>query len=199
MVINEWSKVILIITLVYILPVSLFFYDLVPFYWRFHALILVAATIASIGYLYRFSVVELGFTSSQLRSAAKAIAVPTLATAILMSFYHAQQGARLDNSAYSWPFYLFFVGLSVPLQEFLFRGFLFALLTRLKLATWGQVVLSALLYSFVHIIYRDLPTLIFTFLFGLAWSVYYARFRDIYSIIFSHGLLGSIAILLGLA
>jgi uncharacterized protein len=199
MINNEYLKVILLINLVYILPVMLVLYDLFPFAWRFCTLIVVAAIIASIGYLYRFSAVELGFTSSQLRSAVKAIAVPTLATAILMIFYHHQQGARLDNSAYSWPFYLFFIGLSVPLQEFLFRGFLFALLTRLKLAVWGQVILSALLYSFVHIIYRDLPTLIFTFLFGLAWSVYYARFRNIYSIIFSHALLGSIAILLGLA
>jgi uncharacterized protein len=198
MVNNEWLKVIAIIGLFYVLPVVLFFYELVPFAWRFYVLIFVAVVIAMIARIYKFSAVDLGFINIQLRSAYTSIALPTFIIAILMIFYYYNNGARLDNSAYSWLFYLFFVGLSVPIQEFLFRGFLFALLTQVKVPIWGKILLSAVLYNLIHWIYREVPTITGTFLLGLVWGFYYARDKNLYSIIASHALLGSIAILLGL-
>ncbi|WP_370539376.1 hypothetical protein [Anabaena sp. FACHB-1250] len=44
-----------------------------------------------------------------------------------------------------------FVGVFSPIQEFLYRGFLFAIFKRAK-ATYVQIILSTLLDSFVHLI-----------------------------------------------
>jgi uncharacterized protein len=198
LVFKERQKVILIVSFAYILPVLLIFLGLVPFSWRFAVLILAAIVVVVIARLYRFSPVELGFTRNNLETSLKAIALPTLGFALLMLIYYIIQGTRIDNSAYSSPFYLFFIGVSSPLQEFLYRGFLFSIFSRVKLAIWLQITLSTLLYSFVHLIYRDLSTLVLTVIIGLTWGWYYAKFQNLYSIIVSHSLLGAIAILVGL-
>ncbi|ABA25141.1 Abortive infection protein (plasmid) [Trichormus variabilis ATCC 29413] len=195
---QERQKVILIVGFTYILPVVLIFVGLVPFSWRFAVLILSAMVILVIARLYRFSPVELGFTQKHLRASLKAIALPTLAIALLILVHYITQGTRLDNSAYNWTFYLLFVGVSSPVQEFLYRGFLFGIFSRAKFPISLQIFLSTLLYSCVHLIYRDVPTLVLTFIVGLLWGWHYAKFRNLYTVILSHSLLGAIAILVGL-
>jgi uncharacterized protein len=195
---QERQKVLLIVGFTYILPVLLIFLGLVPFSWRFAVLIISAMVILVIARLYRFSLVELGFTQKNLGTALKAISLGTLGVVLLMLIHYTLQGPRLDNSAYSWTFYLSFVGVSSPVQEFLYRGFLFSIFSKFKISEWLQILLSTLLYSFVHLIYRDLPTLVFTFIVGLLWGWHYAKFGNLYSIIISHSLLGAIAILVGL-
>jgi uncharacterized protein len=195
---KERQKVMLIASLGYILPVVLVYFKLVPFSWRFYILILAAFTILAIARLYRFSAVEVGFSKHHFKTALKAIALPTLASALLMLIYYYFQGSRIDNSAYHWSFYLFFVIVSSPIQEFLYRGFLFGIFSRAKLGIWLQILLSTLLYSFLHLIYRDVPTVIFTFIIGIFWGYHYAKYQNLPSIIISHSLLGAIAILVGL-
>ncbi|MDB9374889.1 CPBP family intramembrane glutamic endopeptidase [Nodularia sphaerocarpa] len=195
---KEQQKVILIVSLGYILPVLLIYLGLVPFSWRFYILILAAVAILAIAQLYQFSPRELGITKQNFSSSLSAIALPTLASALLMLIYYMIQGARIDNSAYRWPFYIFFVAVSSPLQEFLYRGFLFGIFSRAKLAIWLQILLSTLLYSLVHLIYEDVPTLLSTLIIGLFWGYHYAKYRNLYSIIICHSILGAIAILVGL-
>ena len=195
---QERKKVIIIVFLTYILPVLLVFLEIIPFSWRFYVLILAAIMVVAIAYLYRFSPVELGFTNNNSEKSLQAIALPTLIFTGLMFIYYLTHGSRLDNSAYQWLFYLFFVAISSPIQEFLYRGFLFAIFKRAKFTTWVQIILSTLLYSFVHLIYRDIPTLVFTFIIGIIWGWNYAKFGNLYSVIISHSLLGAIAILVGL-
>lgn len=195
---KQRQKVVLIVIFAYILPVLLVYLQLIPFTWRFYVLIFAAVAILTINRLYKFSPVELGFTKKHLLSSLKAIALPTLGCALLMFGYYFLQGSRIDNSAYSWAFYIFFVAVSSPLQEFLYRGFLFNLFTIAKMRKWLQILLSAFLYSFVHLIYRDLPALLSTFAIGIFWGYHYAKYRNLHSIIISHSLLGAIAILVGL-
>ncbi|WP_016949342.1 CPBP family intramembrane glutamic endopeptidase [Anabaena sp. PCC 7108] len=195
---KKQQKVILIVGLAYILPVFLIYVGLVPFSWRFYLLILAAVAILATARLYRFSTVELGITKQNFGSSLSAIALPTLASALLMLIYYMMQGARIDNSAYRWSFYIFFVAVSSPLQEFLYRGFLFGIFSRAKLAIWLQILLSTLLYSLVHLIYQDITTLLSTLILGLFWGYDYAKYRNLYSIIISHSILGAIAILVGL-
>lgn len=192
------QKITLIVICGYVLPVLLIYWQLVPFAWRFYLLIFAAVTIIAIARLDQFSGKELGFTTQNLQNSLRAIALPTLASAMMMVIYYTQNGSRINNSAYSWSFYLFFVFLSSPLQEFLYRGFLFGILTRAKLAVWLQILLSSFLYGLVHLIYKDIPTLLLTSLIGLFWGFHYAQYRNLYSIIISHSLLGAIAILVGL-
>jgi uncharacterized protein len=195
---QERLKVILIVGFGYILPVLLVCLDIVPFSWRFYVLILAAIAILVIARLYRFSSVELGLTRQNLGNSLKAIALPTLAFALLMFLYYSIQGPRIDNSSYGWTFYFFFIFVSSPIQEFLYRGFLFSVFSKAKFAIWLQIILSALLYSYLHLIYLDVPTILLTLTIGLLWGWHYAKYRNLYSVIISHSLLGVISILIGL-
>jgi membrane protease YdiL (CAAX protease family) len=58
--------------------------------------------------------------------------------------------------------------------------------------------ISTLLYSFMHITYWDLPTLLLTLLAGLFWRYHYSQFKNIYSTIASHIFLGVLAIITGI-
>jgi uncharacterized protein len=194
---KEKQQVILIVSLGYILPVLLVYYKLIPFSWRFYLLILAAIAILAITRLYKFSLVELGLTRQHLGISFKVIALPTFASVLLMLINYMVQGARIDNSTYKLGFYLFFATVSSPVQEFLYRGFLFAIFSKAKLAPWLMILLSSLLYSFVHLIYQDAPTLLFTFITGVLWGLHYASYRNIYPIIFSHSVLGVVAIVVG--
>jgi uncharacterized protein len=195
---KERLKVLLIVVLGFILPILMICLGVVPFAWRFHILILAVVLIWAIAQQYSLTLQELGLTHCRLERSLKAIALPTLASALLMLIYFALQGARLDNTAYQWKFYLFFVFVSSPAQELLYRGFLFSIFSRAKLGMGAQVLLSAMLYSFVHLIYQDIPTILITLLMGILWGYHYATYRNLYSVIISHSLLGAIAILVGL-
>jgi len=195
---KERQKVILIVCFAYILPVLLLFLGLIPFSWRFYVLILAAMVVVAIALMYQLSLVELGFTRNNLGKSLKAIALLTLASTLLMLIHYFTQGSRLDNSAYKWSFYLFFICVSSPIQEFLYRGFLFSIFSRAKFAMWLQILLSTLLYSFVHLIYQDIYILLSTFIIGIFWGWHYAKFHNLYSVIISHSVLGAIAILVGL-
>jgi len=195
---KERQKVIFIVCFAYILPVIIIFLEWVPFSCRFSILILAAIVILAIARLYRLSSLELGFTHNNLKKSFKVIAPSTLAFALLMVVYYFIQGTRIDNSTYKLAFYLFFVCVSSPIQEFLYRGFLFSIFSRAKFNIWLKILLSASLYSFVHLIYRDVFTLVSTFIIGILWGLHYVKFQNLYSIIFSHALLGTVAILVGL-
>jgi uncharacterized protein len=195
---QERLKVILILGFGYILPVLLVCLNIVPFFWRFYVLILAAIAILAIARFYQFSLVELGLTRQNFGNSLRAIALPTLAFALLMLLYYFIQGPRIDNSSYGWTFYLFFIFASSPIQEFLYRSFLFGIFSRAKLAIWFQIILSALIYSYLHLIYQDVPTLLLTLVIGLVWGYHYAKYQNLYSVIISHSLLGAISILLGL-
>lgn len=198
LILKEQLKVILIIVFVYILPVLLLFSGWCSFAWRFAILILINIIVILITRLYSFTLEELGITRNNLGKSIKAIALPTLVFSLLMLINYLIYGVRIDNSAYGLLFYLFFVIISSPLQEFLYRGFLFGIFNRAKFPDRLKILLSTLLYSFVHLIYRDIPTLLLTLLIGLFWSWHYNRFGNLYSVIISHSILGAIAILIGL-
>lgn len=195
---KEQQKVLLIVCFGYISPVLLVSFGFVPFSWRFYILLLAAIVVLIIARCYQFSLEELGLTQQRLGKSLNTIVPLTVVCGVCMGAYYLTQGARLDNSAYSWMFYLFFVSISAPVQELLYRGFLFGIFSRAKLPLWLQVLLSASLYSFVHLIYQDGLTLFLTFIMGLLWGYHYATYRNLHSIILSHALLGAIAVWIGL-
>ncbi|HXJ38353.1 MAG TPA: CPBP family intramembrane glutamic endopeptidase, partial [Bryobacteraceae bacterium] len=94
-------------------------------------------------------------------------------------------------------FYLFFVLISAPAQEFLYRSFLFAELRALRIPPKAIVAVSALLFGFMHIIYRDWVTVALTIFVGFIWAAVFNATHKISIVAFSHAALGVAAILSG--
>lgn len=95
-------------------------------------------------------------------------------------------------------FYLFYIFISSPIQELLYRGTLNKMFDYLNIGKTYKIILSATLYSFVHIIYRDPLILLFTFIMGLVWYKCYIKTNNLTGVSISHAILGIATIITGL-
>ncbi len=95
-------------------------------------------------------------------------------------------------------FYLFYIFISCPIQEFLYRGIFGYFEKNIINNKYIIILLSSFLYSFVHIIYRDILTCILTFIFGIILYLIYRKDYNIFGVSLSHIIIGILTIYLGI-
>lgn len=78
---------------------------------------------------------------------------------------------------------IFFVGLG---EEILFRGLIQNSLKKVMGRRWG-IFLAAVIFSVMHMTWRSVPELGFTFLVGLAFGIFYEKTGSLIGPIFMHG------------
>lgn len=178
---------------VYITPVVLLRLSVIPYRWRFCVLIAMAA-VAVIFATARYSAHGLGLRRPGLLQILGWAVIPS--ALLIAGVFWADLPHRL-LATQRLPFYLFFVLLSAPAQEFLYRSFLFAELAAARIPPVGMVVVSACLYSFMHTIARDGMTTLLTFVVGLIWATIFLRTNNFFIVALSHAGLGVAAITLG--
>lgn len=54
------------------------------------------------------------------------------------------------------------------------------------------------MYSFVHIIYKDIITIILTFIIGIIWFYLYRKDKNLFGVSLSHCIVGILTIFLGI-
>lgn len=140
---------------------------------------------------------EMGLSFNSSAKSMKDVTVLTVILGILGVFlYLTGIGGRFSpNETVS--FYLFYIFISSPAQEFLYRGALVRILTRLNASERSKMIVSSALYSFVHIIYKDFWTLILTFCIGIIWYRCYRKTNNLLGVCVSHAVLGIVTILAG--
>jgi membrane protease YdiL (CAAX protease family) len=85
---------------------------------------------------------------------------------------------------------LFFIALTAGVtEELIFRGYLLTRLEQLFKNNNVAIIVSSLLFSALHYKYGSLHELIFAFLIGFIFSVYYVKYRNIKAIILVHFLI----------
>lgn len=186
-----------VISFLYILPVVLILTKVIPFSDRFLVLTITGVLIIGLAMLNEIALADLGFNHQNLLPAIKDILPVTIISSVLMIIFYLNHGMRIDNTDITWYFYLFYISLSSPLQEFLYRSYLFNRLAQIQLNQGSIIIITAILYSFAHSIYQDLTTVLLSLIIGLYWAYHYNRFKNFYSITLSHTILGIIAILTG--
>lgn len=96
---------------------------------------------------------------------------------------------RVNNDSIDIYFYMFYVLVSCPLQEIVFRGCV-------KAIYGGQeneiqyIIVSALLYGFIHIIYKDALTFFGAAFIGIIWAFISFRTGNLVGPILSHMIFG---------
>lgn len=187
-----------LVALYYILPLLLWL-GVIPFAWRFQ--LLACMTVAMVVYdrWCGFGFKELGFRRDTLRESLflNVIASLLLIIFMLVSF---KLGLIRSPTIPAWRmFFVYYLVISSTSQEFLFRSSLFALMNRAHISgPMVQILVSAATYSFLHIFYKDLITLVATFLIGLLWGWTYYKYPNFWGVAFSHALLGATSIKIGL-
>ncbi|MGB7439857.1 MAG: CPBP family intramembrane glutamic endopeptidase [Coleofasciculaceae cyanobacterium] len=191
-------KTILLILAFYILPPIAIVLNWIPFSFRF----ILLTSVAPLMFFFRPSNhtknIDLGITKRKLRESIFAIIPITLLLALPIVILSLLNEPRVDNSGLSIYFYLFYVLISCPFQEFAYRGYLFHSLEILALGKWARIMIAAALYSFVHIVYIDSYIVVSTLLAGILWNIHYDKFRNLASVTLSHSILGTLSIILGL-
>ena len=94
-------------------------------------------------------------------------------------------------------FYIFYIFISCPIQEFLYRG-VFGYFDMNSKYNFLWIILSSLCYSFVHIIYKDILTCLLTFIIGIIWYMLYKKDKNLSGVTLSHMVLGVATIVLGI-
>jgi len=85
---------------------------------------------------------------------------------------------------------IFFIALTAGVtEELIFRGYVLTRLSQWFKNNTAAVIVSSLLFAALHYKYGSLRELIFTFLIGVLFSVYYLRYRNIKAIIVTHFLI----------
>ena len=189
------------VSLLSFLPATLIAVGLyIPF--TFHLLFLLFSFCATVLYcVYRgFRLGDLGIRSDNLAQSLKVKGVLTLLFTVtfgLLFYFRLIPGPFYPAVIVFIPFYLF---LPSPMQEFLFRGFIFAEMRASGVrSVWIFVLFSAFSFSFIHIIYGGWLTLALTFGVGLLWAGIYFYISNLVGFSVFHGVVGMLAVLAGVA
>jgi membrane protease YdiL (CAAX protease family) len=181
------------------LPPLLIFLGIIPFAYRYAVLLIVAAALALVA-LYRGTPArKLGLSSAGLKPSLAVNAALSLVVgaALLAAFWLGLMPP--PRTVDWWWFAPFYVLVSCLAQEFICRGFLFAEMERRGVTgAWLQILISAVSYAFLHIVYRSWPALLATLCIGLVWGAIYRSYPNLWGVVLSHVVLGLIAIAVGL-
>lgn len=188
------------IFLLFFLPVILLASGIVPLYLRWAFLAAVFSVSLILALRHGYSARELGMEMSYMKQSFGANAFFILLTAGVL-FLLTESGLIVtDADPPSILFFVFYILLSSPLQEFLFRSFLFAEMNRAGITRPAvQILLSASSFSFIHIIYFDATTTLATFAAGIALAAIYRTYPNLAGVSLAHGIVGTMAIIAGIA
>lgn len=192
-------RVISLILTFYVLPPTAIALQMIPFSFRFLLLTVITPLLFFVRPSEAIDNKTLGITKHNLSKSIITIIPITLVLALPIVFVAGVNKPRYDNSDLSIFFYIFYVLISCLFQEFAYRGYLFPALDILPLGKWARIILASVLFSFVHIIYKDIYILLSTLIAGLLWSIHYDKCRNLAGVTVSHAIVGVLTISLGLA
>ncbi len=139
---------------------------------------------------------EIGITKDNLLKSIKRNLFLIIILLILILFFKILHMDKY-NSTETLLFYIFYIFVSCPIQEFLYRG-VFGYFDMKSRYNFLWLIISSLCYSFVHIIYRDILTCILTFIIGIIWYMLYKKDNNLCGVTLSHIFLGVVTIFLGI-
>lgn len=189
-----------VLLLLFFLPAALIAAGFIPFTFRL-PLLLLSFCFTVLYSVYRgFTLGELGIRADNLGKSLMVNIVLTLLFSALLGllfYFELIPGPFYPALTVFFPFYLL---LSSPMQEFLFRGFVFAEMRAAGVRSASMLILfSAFSFSFIHIIYGDWLTLALTFGIGLLWAGIYYWIPNLAGVSLFHGVVGLLAVLAGVA
>lgn len=147
--------------------------------------------------LLGFNNSSLGIKSAKSIQSIRDISIVTfilIITGIILSSFKISRFQPSETLS----FYLFYIFISSPIQEFLYRGALTSILQQINFRKSSIILISSILYSLAHLGYKDFITCILTFLIGLLWHQKYLKTKNLTGVTISHAILGVITILIGI-
>lgn len=195
----DLRRLLLLLLVACYLPILLLWSGIIPFAYRFHILLLVLASLFVFSRWRGHSRRELGITLENSWPALRwNLVFSTFGAAVLCLAWWADVFIQRGHG-YSLSHFLFYIVFLGPVQEFIFRGVLFAEMRRCRsLDPLLMLLISTVSFGFLHVIYHHPLLLLLTLISGLAWGISFLRWPTLVGVCLSHSLLGAFAMFLGL-
>ena len=191
------NKLLLIlILLIYLLVPILILYNSYLFKIKFYILTIIGVIIFILMKVFNIKNKDLGINKNNILKSIKRnllLIIVSIITIIIFKLLHIDK----YNSNESIYFYIFYILISCPIQEFLYRG-VFGYFEKVYNNKYSWLIISSLLYSFIHIIYKDILTCILTFIIGIIWYILYRKDYNLVGVSISHIIIGILTISLGI-
>ena len=188
---------LLLITCLYVgIPILIL---LIPnmYEYKFYLLTIIGIAIYILLRAFRISNKDLGIKKENTLSSIKHNVLLITIFVILIIIFKLSGLAKYNPTETIW-FYLFYIFISCPIQEFLYRA-IFGYFEKTTLKNKHvALIISSLCYSFVHIIYKDIFTCILTFIIGIIWYYLYRKDYNLSGVVLNHIVLGILTISLGI-
>lgn len=181
----------------YLVIPLLIFFGIIAFEYKFIVLVVYGILSYTILRLNGVDKAKLGLTVENWQSSLLSVVGLTLLFVVLALLAYRFGYARFQPTE-TVLFYLFYVFISSPVQEFLYRGVTTYFGKSFGLSVWLIVLISSMLYSLVHIIYKDWILVVATFGLGVIWHRVYLKTNSLVGVMFSHSVFGALTIFLGL-
>ena len=185
-----------IILIIYIvLPILILLSDYL-FKIKFYLLTIIGLVIYILMKLFKISNKDLGIGKDNLLKSIKRNLILIIISVIVIAIFKIFNIDKYNPTETIY-FYIFYILVSCPIQEFLYRG-IFGYFDKVMNKKYIWIILSSLCYSFVHIIYKDILTCVLTFIIGIIWYLLYRKDYNLAGVSLGHMVLGILTISLGI-
>ena len=185
------------IVCVYLVPPILICIGVIPWNMKFVALVVGAVMMYIVMRILGNTHGDIGITRQRTIYSLKTVLPITIALIIAAGLFLLLEKPRF-SPAEGIGFYVFYILISCPAQELLFRGILSRILQELRLHRVLELGVAAALFGYVHIIYGDVLTVVIMSIVGLVWYRAYQRSSNLIGVTISHVVLGVMTIALGI-
>ena len=170
---------------------------IIPWSMKFAALVVGAVMMYIVMRILGHTHSDIGITRQRTIYSLKTV-LPITIILIIAAGLFLLLGKPRFSPAEGIGFYVFYILISCPAQELLFRGILSRILQELRLHRVLELGVAAALFGYVHIIYGDILTVVIMGIVGLFWYRAYQRSSNLIGVTVSHVVLGVMTIALGI-
>jgi hypothetical protein len=181
----------------YLIPVLLLYFKVIPSNFRILVLLIVAFLIYGIARYEKWNSEDFGIVKNWKKYLLPYVIFTMVGVILLLVIEELNIGTPFLNWWKNARFLLLFIPLSF-IQELIFRGVLMNMLRRVFTNMWFIIVINAAVFALMHIIYlKAYFTLPFTFVAGLGFAWMYYKYKNLLLISISHAVLNFIAMIFG--
>ncbi|MCC6520972.1 CPBP family intramembrane metalloprotease [Candidatus Nomurabacteria bacterium] len=191
------QKVFIETLLIFLLPVLLLYFGIIPIEFRFPLLGVLVCAIIVIVFREKWGLKDFGIQVPTRRQIFLYIGATVLGFFSLL-YYAVLIGTPLNAQVLTSKWFLLTFFPVSALQEVAYRGFLMPMLKKVFTDRMTIILVNAALFTVLHIIFKDpVAILPLSFIAGLFFSVLYMRAPNLILISICHAILNFFAILFG--
>ena len=185
------------IVCVYLMLPILICIGVIPWSMKFAALVVGVVAMYIVMRILGYTHSDIGITQQRTIYSLRTVLPITIALIIAAGLFLLLEKPRFSPTE-GIGFYVFYVLISCPAQELLFRGILSRMLQELRLHRALELGVAAALFGYAHIIYGDMLTVVVMSIVGFFWYRVYQQSLNLIGVTISHVVLGVMTIALGI-